>query len=462
MTKRMMVLALASTLIAAPSLAAPGVSPAAATQLVTVTGRTRDQATNPDYLQMIAAACAVSSTADACVSDPFRTLDRWSPARGDAMKVHFTNRYGATLRAEMFAPPANFVDPVTNAPSSGPFPLVIIIPGLSEARQEYRWAAEGLAEAGYVTFEFDPQGFGESDVAPNPTSTYCDPNGSWKQPQEMGFTENGSCAGEPPADTYEQYGGTAEALALGDWSVIKKVYDDYAPNSIFGAIDSLNWLLSSNDPWQARIDATRIGVAGHSLGAFASMMLGNGDPLHRFLASVAWDGYATMDHGVTPTVPTMFQQSQQEDAHGFTYVIPPDPQGFHPTRATFNSFRDRCVPSAFTVLSGSAHHEWAYATGQDASADGERVGMYYTLAWFDRFLKGATTSSTRGDEAQQSSNAAARLTATTFDSSADASAIGTGYWDPMTQQNVPHLIAGQSIAPHLSPFFDSEQRLHPC
>ena len=48
-----------------------------------------------------------------------------------------------------------------------------------------------------------------------------------------------------------------------------------------------------------------------------------------------------------------------------------------------------------------------------ASHYGERVAFYYTLAWFDRYLRG-------------SDRAFARLTARTFDGSSDAHSIGGG------------------------------------
>lgn len=435
----------------------------AASEYIRGSGRAQDQLTNAGYLQLVAGSCAgIAPDPAGCISDPYRTLDRWKGTRGDAMLVSFSNRYGATLRGELFAPRAPFTDPVTGVSSLGPFPLVIIIPGYQEPRQEYRWAAEGLAESGYVVLSFDPQGFGESDVHPNPQSEYCDPNGTWREPQEMGFQEQGSCAGEPPADYYNLTVGQVAALALDDWSGAAALYREIAPNFVFGGLDALAWLLSSGNPWLARIDTTRIGVAGHSLGAYAAMMVGSGDPGARFDTAVAWDGYNPMDHGIDPTVPTLFQQSQQEEFKGPLYVVPPDPEAFHPTRPTFRGFQAACVPAAFIVPDASSHHEWAYGTGYGASRYGERVGFYFTLAWFDRYLKGKQTVAVRGDEAEQAGDADRRLLSSVFDASADRSSIGTGRWDPAALQNVPYAIEGQTIASHLSPYYTSEVDLSPC
>jgi hypothetical protein len=77
---------------------------------------------------------------------------------------------------------------------------------------------------------------------------------------------------------------------------------------------------------------------------------------------------------------------------------------------------------------------------------GESVMTYYMLAWFDRYLKG-------------SADALVRLTASgTFDGSADAHSIGTGFYDParataggsVEAGNVPVAIEGLPICNRLS------------
>ena len=56
-----------------------------------------------------------------------------------------------------------------------------------------RFERPGLAEAGYVVLTFDPQGQGQSEADGHPR--YCDPDGKWREPQEMGIREQGRCAG---------------------------------------------------------------------------------------------------------------------------------------------------------------------------------------------------------------------------------------------------------------------------
>lgn len=119
------------------------------------------------------------------------------------------------------------------------------------------------------------------------------------------------------------------------------------------------------------------------------------------------------------------------------------------------------------MLGSSTHNEWQYqgpeaAPFSGASRDGERVGLYYSLAWLDRYLKGATTSFVRGDEVVQAADALARLNGTTFDDSVDASSVGTGSFDATTGSNLPYTIAGEAVTDHLSFLYESSLALDPC
>jgi hypothetical protein len=60
----------------------------------------------------------------------------------------------------------------------------------------------------------------------------------------------------------------------------------------------------------------------------------------------------------------------------------------------------------------------------------------------DRYVKGDTS-------------ATQRLTATTFDDSADTSSIGAGTYDLATNSNVPYKIAGDCISNRLSFYYNS-------
>lgn len=106
------------------------------------------------------------------------------------------------------------------------------------------------------------------------------------------------------------------------------------------------------------------------------------------------------------------------------------------------------------ALGSSTHLEWTYIPYVlPASSEGERVAMHYTLAWMHRHVK-ADLDGRRGRDRRAARELAAdatrRLTATTFDASVDASAIGAGTFDPNTLANVPHTLEGEPVADHLS------------
>ena len=95
---------------------------------------------------------------------------------------------------------------------------------------------------------------------------------------------------------------------------------------------------------------------------------------------------------------------------------PPDPQA--KAAGVPRSWPGAGTDAMLIGLRSSTHLEYTYVPYiLPASRIGERVAFHYTLAWLDRYVK--------GDPA-----AFDRLTATTFDASADASSIGAGTYDP--------------------------------
>lgn len=396
------------------------------------TGRTQDQLANPEYWPLR------ESQADTTNPDPYRAPERWAPKRGRVIAASYRNRYGARISAHLWAPPARV---------AGPHPAVVFINGAGDAEEEYWSFAEDLAEHGYVVMTFDPQGSGRSDAKPDPESTYCDPNGAWRRPQEMGVRETGDCAGENDNGTDSTTGqvpGVVDIVVGGhtgqqSTTDIQGLYDQLSPNYIFGAFDAYAWMASPADPWRSQIDFNRVAVMGHSLGAYAAAMVANGDPLHRFRAGVSLDSYAHFMHGVTPRVPTLYEQSEQETLSG-PRLAPPPPTALHATRADYAAFtRDR-IDTMYTVLRASNHSEFAYS-GPDqpapASRAGQRTATYFALAWLDRALRHGRTADRR-------------LRAARFDRSVDRSSIGLGRWDPATQSNHPYTIGGERIAAALS------------
>lgn len=346
------------------------------------------------------------------VTDVYRR-DWEQQGRGIMVPFEYLNRDGVRIQGEVWAPPTTAVDAVTGHPLADDLPGIVITTGSIQGFKEmYWWAAQGLAEAGYVVMTYDVQGQGASEVFPH--------------------AEDGSIACTPqdcPGVPFQQ-----------------------DANFIEGTEDALDWFLSDANPLRGRVDADRIGLAGHSLGGSAVTIVGNRDP--RVDAVVGWDN-ANLPADQAPRVPTM-----GHDAEAFftpeAFPEPPDPDA---NNATHRRFVEAGIPSMQVSLRSSTHLEWTYVPYiLPASRDGERVSFHYTLAWFDRWLKGEAhgrTGQARADVRTQLEDATRRLTLTTFDASADASAIGTGRWDPAAQQNVPYTLDGIDVADRLSIYFRS-------
>ena len=82
--------------------------------------------------------------------------------------VSFTNRYGALLQGDVFAPLPGAHDPYTGKALTGPFPGVVITTGSVQGSERmYWWLAQDLAERGYVVLTYDVQGQGRSETFPH-------------------------------------------------------------------------------------------------------------------------------------------------------------------------------------------------------------------------------------------------------------------------------------------------------
>lgn len=404
-------------------------------------GRTLDQLSNPDYLARQAAALdsCVEAEKDVCFyTDPYRAS--WaSSGRGEQLPVSWDNRYDVRISGHLWAPAKAGREPL---------PTVVVIGGNLTNEQQYWAFAQGLAEAGYLVLSFDPQCHGASGCKPRPE--YCDPDGAWRQPQEMGVVEQGECAGEQPKDdpaatvAFAQYGGGCLTTGECDDATLRATYDRMTAPHVLGALDAVDFLLSPSNAWRARVDPDRIGIAGHSFGSHGALLAGNGDPLHRFATAVSWDGGGALPASVPPRIPTMFQRADHDEYTARTRT--PDPEQAT-SLINARQFSAAGVPTAHVALGGgSTHQEWSYTpffgaalAGQFvASRDGERVALHYTLAWFDRFLRGPAR------------DARDRLVTRAFDASADRSSTGQGSYDVATRSNVPYTIAGENTAEHLS------------
>src|SRR4051795_8288460 len=94
---------------------------------------------------------------------PYRAT--WAGKRGLMEKVEYTNRYGALITGDVFAPLPGAHDPYTGKALKAPYPGVVITTGSVQGSERmYWWLAQDLAERGYVVMTYDVQGQGRSET----------------------------------------------------------------------------------------------------------------------------------------------------------------------------------------------------------------------------------------------------------------------------------------------------------
>jgi dienelactone hydrolase len=368
-------------------------------------------------------------------ADPFRSLAAWSAKTGGrTIPVKFNASDGAQLRGHIFLPPAAMPIP------AGGYPGVVITNGSVQAYENlYYWAAEGLAQYGYEVMTYDVQGEGDSDLLPS------DCNGP------------SNCPGVPYQQSYNFYQG---------------------------AEDSLGFFDSTANPGYRFLDTTQIGIAGHSLGASAVSWVGQCDS--RVRAIVAWDDLQPIDPAqcaANVTVPPAYRStSLHTPALAMTndYEFNTQPQTSVPNPhggtnaggldgdAGYLSLAKAGVDSELVSLRNGTHLTYSYIPYLlPANQLGERFAFYYTLAWFDEYLRGGTDPYT-------AKSAWSRLTSLgQYDASADRNtrgtvSIGAGTYnaslaaaDPTNPSagNVPYRVAGIPIRGSLSFYYYSGFRL---
>jgi hypothetical protein len=84
-------------------------------------------------------------------ADPFRAIDQWQRLTGGrAIEVKFPSSDGAQLRGHVWLPPKSVPEP------RGGYPGIVITDGSIQAYENlYYWAAEGLAQYGYIVMTYD-------------------------------------------------------------------------------------------------------------------------------------------------------------------------------------------------------------------------------------------------------------------------------------------------------------------
>ena len=300
--------------------------------------------------------------------------------------VLFTARSGATLSGNVWA--------TKDGPERRP--AIVITTGSVQAPETLYWGqAATLAKHGYVVLTYDVQGQGRSDVF-----------GQGEDEQE----------GVPSQRGQPFYDGTEDALDF----LLSKPSRPYKPRLSCG--NANGGMGTSHAPKQKRrveagfnapfnplhglVDKTRLGIAGHSLGASAVSYVGQVDP--RVDAIVAWDNLSTPDGGVfsTPECPST-PESRPEDValtkpaigisndYGIVqtpYLSDPDPQA---ENSGFLAYKKAGVDSMQVNIRGGTHEESAFLPGNTtgpaplgaATLRGSDLVAWYSTAWFDRHVK---------------------------------------------------------------------------
>jgi hypothetical protein len=226
----------------------------------------------------------------------------------------------------------------------------------------------------------------------------------------------------------------------------------------------LSWFLSKANPYRADLNASRVGIAGHSLGAAAVSQVGQCD--RRVKTIVAWDNLSKITDCSGVTVPKQHRWSDGRTIHVPALALtndyafnpqprsaPPDP---HAKDAGYKQIVAAGLDSQIVAFRNATHLTYTYIPYVlPANELGERMASHYTVAWFDRYLKG-------------DGRAFARLTAKTFDAGADRTSIGAGTFSPAKAQasptdpmagNEPYKIAGIPVANAVSFYYQSAYSL---
>jgi dienelactone hydrolase len=335
----------------------------------------------------------------------------WPGTRGLEIPVAFTNRYGALLRGDVYAPLPGARDPYTGRRLRAPFPGVVITTGSIQGSEKmYRWLAEDLAERGYVVLTYDVQGQGTSETLPHqgPQADFptCDPSA---QPAEG---EQSGCPGVPFQQSANFVYGTQDALSF-FLSTPRRPYPNPAAGS--ASVNSFNPLWGRFDRSRDRRTVTagrttRVAIVGHSLGAQAVSFVQGVD--RRAETVVALDKLgANQTFGTRtahPVIPALGIQSEYGFnvvpywmMHGSSFAGRPGPpdQAPEPDReqATgFRGWRSAGVDSMMLVPRASTHLEYTDINwALPASRYGQDFSSYYVQAWLDKYLKHDRTADRR-------------------------------------------------------------------
>src|SRR3954449_4862557 len=327
--------------------------------------------------------------------NPFRR--GWEGTRGIRVPVNYTNRYGALIRGDVFAPLPGAKDPYTGAALKPPYPGVVITTGpVQGSERMYYWLAEDLAERGYVVLTYDVQGQARSETLPHQNEQinalpFCNP---FAPPADE---EQGGCPGVPFQQPSNFIYGTIDALDFFMSTPDKPYKNPAGSDQPVNAFNPL-WKLFDRSPDTRTVTpgrTTRIAIIGHSLGAFAVSYVQGVDP--RVETVVALDKLSSGGDGaigpknVKPVVPALGVQSEYGfnvqpywAANGSSFTPQPGPPDQRPDpqreeKTGFAAWRKAGVDSMVVVPRASTPLDYTdIALVPPASRYGQDLTSVYT------------------------------------------------------------------------------------
>lgn len=368
--------------------------------------------TNPEYLQQVGEQAANPTRP---ILDPGQWFPGWNQGnpyragwagtRGIRIRVAFTNRYGALLHGDVYAPLPGARDPYTHRRLKAPYPAVVITTGSIQGSEKmYEWLAEDLAERGYVALTYDVQGQGTSETLPHqgPQADfpYCSPTA-----KPVGQEQTG-CPGVPFQQQANFVYGTVDAISFMESTPTHRYRDPAAGSAQVNRFNPL-WRLLDRRP--DRHSATKgrtnkLAIVGHSLGAFAvSYVQGIDKRVETVVALDKLTGPGSSFAG-TNTAPAVVPGLGIQSEYGFnvepywmmggssispTPTSPsqaPDPQ--REEKTGFDGWRKARRDTMVIVPRASTHLEYTDINfALPASRYGQDVASHYTQAWLDKYLK---------------------------------------------------------------------------
>ena len=320
---------------------------------------------------------------DGCAGE-VRTYDWSTRGAGLSTPVSWVARNGSVISGHVFATP--------EGPANRPG--VVLTTGSVQAPEELYWtAAQALAKAGYVVLTWDVQGQGFSDT-----------NGEGVDRNEGVPSQAGQPFFDQTEDALDFFFSTAANPYVPRTSCSTGTSHDDKQRARLA-----DGKASAHNPFASILDSSRVGIFGHSLGAGAVSYIGQIDP--RVKAIVAYDdlraqpatGAKAPFTCASGSSPRPAKPAQGTPALGISndYGIVPMPNTSEPDptakTAASRQLSSEGTDSMELVVRGGTHFESSNIPNPafGATLRGNDLEAFYTVAWFDRYVKGDTTATAR-------------------------------------------------------------------